>query len=440
MWKNIVLAGLSAVVVGVVTASCGSDTGDLCVDRNVSCEAPLGCDPGDGVCKCGGKGGVVCESGFSCDPLSNTCLSTRCARVDCSDKAGTSCDVLDGVCKCGGTGGLVCGDGEACNPNAKACVAVTNCNEVACARNQTCDQTTGRCKCGAAECAIGQSCSVGTDGAKVCAADACSGVVCTGSNVCDPADGYCKCNGAVCQSGEACTCPGGASECDADKRTCRSGNACVGVTCSNNTTCDPSDGRCKCGGPGGPECANNQICNLGPPAQCQGGAQCSLADGGVKTCSGGTSCDPEDGLCKCGGRGGLVCAPENADGGVSSAEVCVQNPVQLACRLPCDTRAPRCPQGTFCYFDSSAATPAAYCAAPTDSKVEDDGCTAPTACFSTNSGRALHCLGLALGQTGLCRAYCDTAAGTGGCIQVPRPQTCMQITGAPSGYGYCNPN
>lgn len=443
MLKNIVLAAAAACVVGVVTASCGGGPKNLCADRNVSCEAPLSCDPNDGICKCGGRGGVICPDGFACDPVANTCQSRRCAGVDCSDKPGTSCDVLDGLCKCGGTGGLVCGATELCNANAKACVPRVNCNEIACPRNTTCDAATGRCKCGGAECMPGQACSIGMNNQRTCVADACTGVTCTGANVCDSNDGLCKCNDVVCQSGEACACPPGADGgCAQNERACRTGNACANVTCTNGTQCDPVDGQCKCGGPGGPVCSAVQICNLGPPPQCQGGQQCTLPDGGPKTCTGGTSCDPEDGKCKCGGRGGVLCAPAGgADGGtMDPAEICVLNPVQQACRRPCDIRSPDCATGMFCYFDSSASTPAAYCAAPTDSKTEDLACTTATACFSTMPGpRSIHCLGLALGQTGICRAYCDVAAGIGGCIQVPRPQTCLQITGAPTGYGYCNP-
>ncbi len=444
MWKNVLWGALAAGVVGAVTVSCGGGSANLCVDRNIRCESPLACDPSDGLCKCGGRGGIVCPDGFSCDPVANTCQSTRCASVDCADKPGTSCDVLDGLCKCGGTGGQLCGDTEACNPNAKACVPRTACSEVACPRNMSCDATTGRCKCGGVECAAGQACSIGTNNAKTCVPELCTGVTCTGNNLCDRADGYCKCNGVVCQSGEACACPAGSDggTCAQTARSCRAGSACQGVTCGNGTTCDPVDGQCKCGGPGGPVCASNQICSLGPPPQCQGGQQCTLPDGGVKSCSGGTSCDPEDGRCKCGGRGGVVCAPAGgADGGTGEpAEVCVQNPSQQACRKPCDIRSPECPSGAYCYFDSSAATPTAYCATPTDTRTEEDACTVPTACFSTTpAARSLHCNGLALGQTGICRAYCDVTAGTAGCLQVPRAQTCIQIQGAPTGYGYCQP-
>jgi len=445
IWKNVVWAALAASVTGVVTASCGGGTRNICLDRNIQCVSPLTCDPGDGQCKCGGRGGVVCNEGFVCDPVANTCQSTRCARVDCSDKFGTSCDVLDGQCKCGGTGGLTCAANEQCNPLTKTCAPSVDCRARGCNRNESCDQATGRCLCANATCTALESCSItGSDGSRTCVGNVCKGVACTGANVCDVADGFCKCNGVVCQSGEACACPPGADggSCAATARSCRAGTACLGVTCQNGTTCDPVDGACKCGGPGGPVCAANQICSLGPPPKCQGGVQCTNADGGTRSCPSGTSCDPEDGECKCGGRGGVACAPAGgADGGtMEAAEVCVQNPNQQACRRPCDIRSPDCPSGTYCYFDSSATTPVAYCAAPTEMRTELSACNSATACFSmTPTPRSLHCNGLALGQTGLCRAYCDVVAGPAGCLQVPVAQRCLQITGAPMGYGYCQP-
>lgn len=445
IWKNVLWAALAASVTGVVTASCGSGTRNICADRNVQCEAPLACDPGDGQCKCGGRGGVVCGEGFVCDPVANTCQSTRCARVDCSDKFGTSCDVLDGKCKCGGTGGLSCADNEQCNPLTKTCAPSIDCRARGCNRNESCDQGTGRCLCGNGSCTVAESCSItSSDGSRMCVANVCKGVACTGANLCDVGDGFCKCNGVVCQSGEACACPPGADggSCATTERSCRAGTACLGVSCQNGTTCDPVDGVCKCGGPGGPACAANQICSLGPPPKCQGGVQCTQPDGGPRSCPSGTSCDPEDGACKCGGRGGVACAPAGgADGGtMEAAEVCVQNPNQQACRRPCDIRSPDCPTGTFCYFDSSATTPVAYCAAPTEMRGENLDCNSATACFSMSPApRSLHCNGLALGQKGLCRAYCDVAAGPAGCLQVPVAQRCLQITGAPMGYGYCLP-
>lgn len=441
MWKNLSVAVLAAGVMAGVGASCGNTPKNVCVDKNIRCAVPLICDPGDGVCKCGGRGGVVCPDGSSCDPVANTCVSKKCDNVDCTDKPGTSCDIIDGQCKCGGTGGTVCGASQLCNPNAKACVEVSNCNDVACPLNQTCDSASGHCRCGTGSCNAGETCTIDQSNQKVCVASNCTGVACSGTTVCDPTDGLCKCHGVVCQSGQACVCPNVSDAgCAAEVMTCQVSALCSNVRCNNGTTCDPSDGQCKCGGPGGPVCASNQICNLGPPPHCAGGQQCVNPDGGAKVCAGGTSCDPEDGQCKCGGRGGVVCAPAGGnDGGSALAEICVANPVQRSCRRPCDVRSPDCDNGTYCYFDSSAATPASYCAAPTDSKGEDDACTTATACFSTVPGpRSLHCLGLALGQTGLCRAYCDTAAGTAGCLQ-DRPRTCLSIPMASMGTGYCNP-
>jgi hypothetical protein len=444
MWKNLGLAALSALTVGTLVVSCSSSTSkDLCTERSVVCDAPQLCDPSDGICKCGGRGGVVCPTGFTCDSASNTCLSTRCANNDCSDKPGTACDQRDGLCKCGGTGGAVCATNEVCNPASGACEPLLNCNAVACPYLQTCDQATGTCQCGTAGCAAGQSCSVTAgSSAKVCVANACAGVTCAGSSVCDPADGECKCNGVTCQAGQACSCPAGSDGgCGATDRVCRTANGCDGVVCPNNhTACDPVDSKCKCPGPGGPVCAASQICTLLPTPQCSGGSQCVEADGGPRTCAGGTSCDPEDGLCKCGGARGVSCAPASTDGGTDPAQICVQSIDQQACRRPCDVNNPDCPTGQYCFFDSSAATPAAYCSAPTDSRAEGQGCTTATSCFSTDPGpHSLDCLGLVQGQTGLCRAYCELAAGNAGCIQVPVAQICSQIPGAPTGAGFCSP-
>lgn len=441
--KSSLLVARSGLLVGaLLLGACSAGPRDFCVDRKVTCEGPQACDPSDGVCKCGGRGGIVCPSGFSCDPVSNTCLSSLCAGKDCTDQPGTSCDRFDGQCKCGGTGGLVCAQNERCDGNARACVLAVDCSQVACPANQVCEQSTGRCLCGTAVCGMAQVCSGGTDRHLTCVDSACVGVTCTGTSVCDPMDGQCKCNGAVCRSGESCSCaPSADGGCADAARTCRVGNACVNSNCQSGTTCDPADGQCKCGGPGGPTCGAGQTCRLTPSFQCMGGQQCTQADGGFKLCLGGTSCDPEDGQCKCGGRGGVRCAPAATDGGTTPAEICVQNPVQLACRRPCDVRSPDCQSATYCYFDSSAATPAAYCALPTAAQTEEAACTTATACFSTNPApRSLHCLGLVLGQTGLCRSYCDVAAGTAGCTQVPRPQTCAQIPQAPTGFGFCNPN
>ena len=132
----------------------------------------------------------------------------------------------------------------------------------------------------------------------------------------------------------------------------------------------------------------------------------------------------------------MDCQPATA---TDPADVCVSNPLFMACKRPCDPRSPDCPSGSYCYFDPTAATPVSYCAANSDTKGEGAACIVATACFVVNPPKALNCTGLLAGQSGLCRAYCDTTSGSLGCVQVPKPQDCQQITGAPTGYGYCQP-
>lgn len=439
--KNFIIAALAAVVSAVVTVACGGGATDLCQDRNVRCDAPLSCDPDDGVCKCGGRGGVVCPEGAACNADTNTCLSNRCAGVNCQNFPGTSCDVFDGVCKCGGPGGTVCAENQVCNPATKQCQAAGSCSEVACSANEVCDPNTVECKCGQATCGEGQACTVNqTTNARECVNDLCFGVQCLGNTTCDPADGRCKCNGTACAPGQVCGCAADAGTCTAAQETCQPGSACANVTCAGGTTCDPTDGECKCGGPGGPACGDDQVCSLAS-LQCQGGNQCGLADGGVKSCSGGTSCDPEDGLCKCGGRGGQVCA-SGGDAG-QAEELCVQSVFSQTCRPACDPRLQNCPSGQYCYFDTTSKTPAAYCAVPSDTRVAGQGCNAPTACFTTTpTPKGLFCNGLGSfeqpGSTGFCREFCDTSVGDQSCSQIPA-QKCLPIQGGPTGVGYCQP-
>jgi hypothetical protein len=94
-----------------------------------------------------------------------------------------------------------------------------------------------------------------------------------------------------------------------------------------------------------------------------------------------------------------------------------------------------------CFFDSAAATPVAYCALPTGTQQQDQACQQATACFSGMPPRPMHCNGLALGTTGICKPYCDTSAGMSGCLQVPTAQVCNAIVAAPpmSNYGFCQP-
>ena len=76
--KTLLLAAAAGFGIGLLASSCGGGTKDQCVVRNIVCDTPLRCDPADGVCKCGGRGGLVCPQGFKCDPVANTCAATRC--------------------------------------------------------------------------------------------------------------------------------------------------------------------------------------------------------------------------------------------------------------------------------------------------------------------------------------------------------------------------
>lgn len=424
--------GMLVMVAGV---GCSSGPRNLCTERRVQCAAPETCDPTDGLCKCGGIGGVDCQEGFICDVNSTTCLSTVCGDITCG--GGTACDITDNVCKCGGTGGQECGPSQFCNPALGRCEAALDCSTVTCESSaETCDPASGQCLCGEATCGEGETCVAGEAGA-TCAEDRCSGVSCVGASTCDAADGFCKCNGAICKGGEACECPSGTDGgCEDTSRVCRPGSACTNVTCGPGLTCDPGDGQCKCGGPGGPLCSTDQVCDLGPPPTCTGGEQCVNPDGTQKQCTGGTSCDPEDGLCKCGGRGGTVCKAQTE---TTAEEICVSGAFQQACRQRCNPTAPVCPSGQFCYFDSSSTSPDAYCIAPADPpKAEALGCNVPNECVS--DGQGLHCSGLSTGASGICRPYCNTQV-QGSCALDPelRPQNCIAIANGPANAGFCRP-
>jgi hypothetical protein len=425
-----------ALTLALGLLSACSNSADLCQQKDVRCSQPLTCDPADGVCKCGGPGGVACGETAVCDAESNTCLSTLCEGKTCT--GGRACDVTDGTCKCGGTGGLECGAGTVCDPMTRACIASTPCADVACGANETCDPSTGDCVCGVTPCPFGKACALGDTGERTCVEDKCAGNTCANDlYVCDPNDGRCKCNGAVCQGGEACGCPDGSASCATEQRACVSGSACGNVQCAGGTTCDPADGQCKCGGPGGDICTAEQLCNLGPPARCQGGEQCLNPDKTPKLCGNGTTCDPEDGRCKCGGRGGELC--ESSVGG--QTQICVESNGGADCRVQCNPLSPLCGAGTSCYFDEGAATPDASCAAPTDQRALGASCNGAEVCFDVARQRPLHCAGRDLEENtpGRCRAYCRTSLPDDeACPQIPDPHACVPIEGAESmELGFC---
>lgn len=390
-------------------AACGDPQQPTNVDpcANVSCEAGNSCDPTDGKCKCGGEGGIFCTADETCDAERKLCVSSLCAEVTCG--GGTSCDPADGKCKCGGSGGPVCEAGEQCDPQTRTCVAADLCATVSCGGGTTCDPADGLCKCDGEVCGDFEVCKSGQ-----CVADKCAGVNCTGGTLCDPDDGQCKCAGVACGYGQICACVGG-GDCAAAEKRCTGVQRCANVECSDGTTCDPADGKCKCGGPGGPVCGFGQSCDVMAGA-CLGGDRCQ----GV-TCSDGLSCDPEDGVCKCGGLNGQVCL---------EGEACAVVNGQNRCVTPCDPLSQLCGAGKACYYEVDVGM--AFCQTA-GSKEEGSGCAESAECEM-----GLHCNKHA-GQTGACRRYCDKGAPNGGsCPLWPHAQKCEEIKGAPPGVGACN--
>lgn len=119
--------------------------------------------------------------------------------------------------------------------------------------------------------------------------DICKGVVCAENMTCDPNDGRCKCGpgGLECVTGRCVLEP--APACVSD--------LCELVTCSDGQSCDPVDGLCKCGGAvcdEGQRCVNNRCVS-------ENADRCAAV-----VCDAGMECDPEDGLCKC---GEIICSP-----------------------------------------------------------------------------------------------------------------------------------
>ncbi len=346
---------------------------------------------------------AACGSGGPCNPKS----CSGCCRGD-TCLAGNTAD------SCGSRGGqcATCGAGQVCGLT--ACIAAPAPGT----GGGTASAAGGTGTAGGTGGTAGGGAQAGGSGGSGGGTTSCSGVVCGDRSTCDAATGLCRCNGLVCAGGTVCRCPGSQTSCAEATKFCAAPTGCSGVTCHGGTGCDPIDGVCRCGGASGPACASNEICLAGPPARCFDGT-CTPACGANMTCS------PDDGSCRC---GGIACA---------QGELCVSNALGLKCRAPCDVRSPNCPAGQSCWFDTSATPNAGYCAAPTGMQAEEAACNAPTACYSSVTSRAQHCSGLALGQSGICRPYCDVAAGTTGCAQQPRQHVCQPIIGAPAGYGYC---
>ena len=201
------LPRLNWTVVGLLAAlaSCSSSSPDKC--KNVQCPlAPDGgasadiCDPDTGLCLCGvgavggidgPAAGVVCQTGTTCDPVSQTCVSVLCAGVICGDTG--ACDPIDGTCKCGGA---ACLKNQTCDELSSTCVEPEGicATKPPCPSGLKCDASRGgACECflGGPACGPTQICN--EDGG--CIDDPCFGVSCTATGA--------ACSGGICRCGGA---------------------------------------------------------------------------------------------------------------------------------------------------------------------------------------------------------------------------------------------
>lgn len=393
------LPGLAAALAFV---GCGETTvtekqvlDDLCARRNVDCNDPTGaitCDPSDGVCKCGGElgNGVFCEDGQGCvidPPASPSCVSELCTESVCGRYE--TCDPRDGLCKCGGVQcafGSICVDG--------ACEEADPCEGVTCPDGEVCDPADQICKCGKNVCSAGETCRAGRDGARYCLGRNCIGMNCLGGTECSPLDGLCHCgnaDGPVCPHGQACL-----VDEETGNGSCSGDDLCEGKVCPGGTACSPLDGLCRCGGfdNAAPICGPNQTCDQAGRS-CLGGDMCKHVE-----CTPGSnfSCDEEEGICKCGGTGGLLCEPEAGcvKGKDTPYPLCVKRCSPLRGNLASECGAD--PIG--CYFAPESEM--AFCATPGEGS-EGQKCDWITDCAS-----GFHCVRSATG--GECRRYCDINA------------------------------
>jgi len=275
----------------------------------VLCDGALECDEADGLCKCGGALGRFCGEAEIC--VGDTfpqCISPLCDFVAC--ERGMSCNARLGECLCGETR---CEEDERCSGG--SCTKSSHCEASGCDRGMSCDLLDGVCKCGEASCDEPQVCVLGQ-----CVIDPCAGVSCAANSSCNPQDGTCHCgslSGAICNTGEACL------ETD-EAFSCGISTLCDGKSCGGGTVCDPDDGSCRCGGVGNahPSCTPEEVCVDG---RCRGGLLCE-PEGVPTVCERGSSCDPADGRCRCGGAGGEECLAD---------EVCVHLEDGSSCQRPC---------------------------------------------------------------------------------------------------------
>ena len=167
-------------------------TGQACIDGGCAVDPCFGVTctgastpgvPGNscygGVCRCGGPDGPVCDTGQVCSGISKTCTpAALCQGTSC--EPGAICGPADGLCHCGAVDGPVCtgggicvlgvagvdggadagraGDGGASGPLVGRCLGGNLCAGVTCPAGESCDQSTGVCRCGADAGVVGFSC------------------------------------------------------------------------------------------------------------------------------------------------------------------------------------------------------------------------------------------------------------------------------------------
>lgn len=384
----------------LATAACGAETVTTELSRcvNVECGENQLCDEVDGFCKCGGS---TCQPEESCalEP-SPHCTTATCAFVSCD--RGMSCHPVTGDCVCGN---VSCEEEERCVQG--VCTSADPCEGVSCDDGLSCDPRDGSCSCAGELCEVGAAC---VDGA--CVSDPCLGVSCGRDSVCNQEDGNCHCGeaeGPICSAGEVCADEGAGFG-------CMISTFCDGVSCPAGESCDPDDGVCRCGGLGSehPGCNQGESCLEGV---CRGGDLC--APGGVeKICAPGLSCDPLDGLCKCGGKDGSICAQGEGCTTMLGTATCLKSCSPLV--IPSE-----CAAGEGCYLAPDRDYRSAFCSARGVRRLGQP-CEGPSACTER-----LFC-----SRGEVCTQLCQVGESPDRCPDVAPDLECIAVREG-GDVGYC---
>lgn len=382
-----------------------------------ACDVPESAPPAERACA-----GLVCRDAQELDGAGCACL---CGGEACAE--GERClatpdgPACQGPCERGMTrlddGSCACGDGPACDEGVLcrdgACDVPDPCAGVVCDGAARCDPGTRACLCGDEVCDQDVECRLAA-GEPVCWVDDCSGIECPEGTFCNAGDGTCHCGsatGPVCSSAQSCR-----------EGVCEPGDVCEELAClGEGMICDPEVNHCRCGGigPEFPLCWSDRWCAHDGTRWFCGGAECRGVD-----CSAvpGSSCDPEDGICKCGGLGGVLCG---------IGEGCsVDGDGNDVCAKRCHPLGSDCEGGLACSYDSF--TKVALCLAPGDT---GPGGTCRT---SRDCVAGSYC-GKRDGET-ICVELCDAAAPAGEPTGCPEGESCSKLHSAPAdlaGLGFC---